>query len=74
MSLRTDRALSQAMRYAHHRLMVVTRAEQLSSALAFDHFAEQFDRPTRDRMTAVYLGALAGTLVEDRRSRGRYPW
>ena len=74
MSLRTDRVLSPAARYAHHRLMVATRAEMLSSALAFDHYSAQFDRQTRDAMTAVYLGALAGTLVEDRRSRGRYPW
>lgn len=71
MSLRSDRVLSQAMRYAHHRQFVCTRAEQLASALAFDHFAEQFDRQTRDRMTAVYLGTLAGSLVEDRRTRGR---
>jgi hypothetical protein len=73
-SLRADRPLSQAMRYAHHRLMVVTRAEQLKSTLAFDHFAEQFDPAMRRRMTAVYLGALAGTLVEDRRSRGKQLW
>lgn len=71
MSLRTDRVLSQAMRYAHHRMFVATRAEQLQSALTFDHFAEQFDRQTKDAMTAVYLGTLAGSLVEDRRTRGR---
>jgi hypothetical protein len=71
MSLSTDRPLSQAMRYAHHRLFVCTKAEQLASALAFDHFAEQFDRQTKDRMTAVYLQTLAGAWVEDRRSRGK---
>jgi hypothetical protein len=71
MSLSTDRPLSQAMRYAHHRLAVQTRPEMLASALAFDHYSQQFDRPTRDRMTAVYLRTLAGAWVEDRRSRGR---
>lgn len=74
MSLRTDRLLSQAMRYARHRLSVTTHPEMLASALAFDHYTQQFDAPTRDRMTAVYLGTLAGSLVEDRRTRGRYPW
>jgi hypothetical protein len=74
MSLHIDRPLSQAMRYAHHRQMVATHAEMLSSALAFDHFAEQFDRPMRDRMTAVYLQTLAGVWVEDKRTRGRYAW
>jgi hypothetical protein len=74
MSLHIDRPLSQAMRYAHHRLFVCTKAEQLASALAFDHFAEQFDRQMRDRMTAVYLHTLNGTLVEDRRSRGKQLW
>lgn len=71
MSLRTDRILSQAARYGFHRRSLTGAVEKLASAMAFDAFAQQFDRPTRDRMTAVYLGALAGTLVEDRRTRGR---
>lgn len=71
MSLRTDRVLSQAMRYAHHRMAVREPVEKLASAMAFDAFASQFDRPTRDAMTAVYCRTLAGTLCEDRRTRGR---
>ena len=74
MSLRTDRVLSQAMRYGLHRRAAVTHAEALASTLAFDHYTQQFDQPTRDRMTAVYLGTLSGSLVEDRRSRGRQLW
>jgi hypothetical protein len=73
-SLRSDRVLSQAMRYGRHRLAASGAVEKLASAMAFDAFAQQFDRPTRDRMTAVYLGTLAGTLVEDRRTRGRQLW
>jgi len=73
-SLRTDRVLSQALRYARHRLSVVGRPAMLASALAFDHYSQQFDQPTRDRMTAVYLGTLAGDLVEDRRTKGRQLW
>lgn len=74
MSLRADRVLSQAMRYAHHRQAMVTPVAKLASAMAFDAYARQFDAPMRYRMTAVYLGALAGTLVEDKRTRGRYAW
>jgi hypothetical protein len=59
------------MRYAHHRQAVAAPVAKLASAMAFDAFARQFEPAMRDRMTAVYLGALAGTLVEDRRSRGR---
>lgn len=71
MSLRNDRVLSQAMRYAQHRMTVKDARSKLASAMAFGVFAGQFDALTRDRMTAVYLGTLAGSLVEDRRSRGR---
>lgn len=71
MSLRTDRVLSQAMRYAQHRMTVVDARSKLASAMAFGTFASQFDRPTRDAMTAVYCRTLAGTLCEDRRTRGR---
>jgi hypothetical protein len=70
-SLRTDRVLSQAARYALHRLTVQTRPEMLRSALAFDQFTQQFDPDLQYRMTAVYLGTLAGTLCEDKRTRGR---
>jgi hypothetical protein len=71
MSLRTDRVLSQAMRYAQHRQAVRNPIQKLASAMAFDAFAAQFDSTTRDRMTAVYRGTLAGTLCEDKRTRGR---
>lgn len=74
MSLSSDRVLSQAMRYGRHRLASQTPAERLASTAAFDAYAAQFDAPTRDRMTAVYLHTLAGVLVEDRRSRGRQLW
>lgn len=71
MSLRTDRVLSQAMRYAHHRMAVKDARSKLASAMAFGTFMAQFDATTRDRMTAVYCRTLAGTLCEDRRTRGR---
>jgi hypothetical protein len=73
-SLRSDRVLSMALWYGRHRLTVTDHDEQASSAAAFDAFAAQFDPAIRDRMTAVYLGTLAGTLVEDRRTRGRQLW
>lgn len=69
MSLHFDRVLSQAMRYGMHRRSVPE--QQQASTVAFDAFTAQFDAALRDRMTAVYLGTLAGTLVEDRRTRGR---
>lgn len=71
MSLRTDRALSQAMRYAQHRQAVRSPRDKLASAIAFGAFAGQFEPSMRDRMTAVYLCTLAGTLCEDKRTRGR---
>lgn len=71
MSLRTDRVLSQAMRYAQHRMALRSPRDKLDSAMAFGAFANQFDAAMRVRMTAVYLGTLAGTLCEDRRTRGR---
>lgn len=61
----------QAMRYAQHRMTVREPVEKLTSAMAFGVYAAQFDRPTRDAMTAVYCRTLAGTLCEDRRTRGR---
>lgn len=74
MSLHSDRVLSQALRYALHRRTVRGAVDKLASAMAFDRFCAQFDPATRNRMTAVYLGALSGSLVEDRRSRGRQLW
>lgn len=71
MSLSSDRPLSQAMRYAHHRRAVPSPVAKLASAMAFNTFADQFEPPMRRRMDDVYRIALAGTLVEDRRSRGR---
>lgn len=71
MSLRADRVLSQVMRYAQHRMVAVDARSKLDSAMAFGAFANQFDAAMRVRMTAVYLGTLAGTLCEDKRTRGR---
>jgi hypothetical protein len=70
-SLRTDRVLSQAMRYAQHRMTVRSSRAKLASAMAFDTFASQFDPAVRDAMTAVYCQTLDGTLCEDGRTRGR---
>lgn len=70
MSLRTDRALSQAMRYARHRQSVPAAIGKLRSAIAFDAFKAQFDVPQRVAMETVYLHTLAGVLPpEDRRTK-----
>jgi hypothetical protein len=48
--------------------MSLSTDRPLSQAM---RYAQQFDRQTKDRMTAVYLQTLAGAWVEDRRSRGK---
>ncbi len=74
MSLRNDRVLSMAMRYALHRLTVTSSADKNKSAMAFNAYASQFGGDIHWQMTTVYLLTLAGSLVEDRRSRGRQLW
>jgi hypothetical protein len=74
MSLRTDRVLSQAWRYAQHRKAAPTAVDKLRSAVAYGTFVAQFDPMQRQRIHDVYRTVLAGVLVEDRRSRGRQRW
>jgi hypothetical protein len=70
MSLRTDRALSQAWRYARNRQSASTAIDKLRAAVAYSVFAAQFDTATRKRMHEVYTASLAGEFFEDKRSRG----
>lgn len=71
MSLANDRVLSQAYRYAKHRLAVTSPEDQELSASAFAGFVGQFGEPTRTFATDLYRSTLAGPMFEDRRTRGR---
>jgi hypothetical protein len=71
MSLRRDRVLSQAWRYAQHLRAATTRAELVRSAGAYQAYGVQSDDATRTRMNHVYAAAVAGPLFEDRRRTGR---
>jgi hypothetical protein len=71
MSLRNDRPLSQAYRYALHRRNLPTPEAREQSLAAWIGYIGQFTGDIRHRMTAVYYDTLHGVLVEDRRTRGR---